>query len=144
MPTRRVATKEPLKTEIAAWERQHNASDASIKWMFWPRPKRLLTRHLGSTAAMLAGSLVEGGQPTSFAAPPPERWRGGIFAVLEPRGLGGLQWTMLYMWPAWGLIKRVCTRSWPWLRVDLPFRGRIDRDLSFSQLAVVANWLFDR
>jgi transposase len=31
---RRIATKEQLVAEIAAWQRQRNASDACIKWMF--------------------------------------------------------------------------------------------------------------
>ena len=31
---RRIATKEQLKSEIAAWQRQRNASGARIKWMF--------------------------------------------------------------------------------------------------------------
>ena len=31
---RRIATKERLVSEIAAWERQRNASGARIKWMF--------------------------------------------------------------------------------------------------------------
>jgi hypothetical protein len=31
---RRIATREPLESEIAAWERQRNASRARIKWMF--------------------------------------------------------------------------------------------------------------
>src|SRR4030095_17018579 len=31
---RRIDTKEQLKSEIAAWERQRNASGARIKWMF--------------------------------------------------------------------------------------------------------------
>jgi transposase len=31
---RRIATKEELKSEIAAWQRQRNASGARIKWMF--------------------------------------------------------------------------------------------------------------
>ncbi len=31
---RRIATREQLETEIAAWERQRNASRARIKWMF--------------------------------------------------------------------------------------------------------------
>jgi hypothetical protein len=31
---RRIATQEKLVSEIAAWERQRNASGASIKWMF--------------------------------------------------------------------------------------------------------------
>jgi hypothetical protein len=31
---RRIATREQLETEIAAWQRQRNASGARIKWMF--------------------------------------------------------------------------------------------------------------
>jgi hypothetical protein len=31
---RRIDTKEQLKSEVAAWERQRNASVARIKWMF--------------------------------------------------------------------------------------------------------------
>ena len=31
---RRIATPEQLVSEIAAWERQRNASGARIKWMF--------------------------------------------------------------------------------------------------------------
>jgi hypothetical protein len=31
---RRIATKEELKSEVAAWQRQRNASGARIKWMF--------------------------------------------------------------------------------------------------------------
>ena len=31
---RRIATKERLVSEIAAWEQQRNASQARIKWMF--------------------------------------------------------------------------------------------------------------
>ena len=31
---RRIATQECLVSEIAAWERQRNASGARIKWMF--------------------------------------------------------------------------------------------------------------
>jgi hypothetical protein len=31
---RRIATKGQLKSEIAAWQRQRNASGARIKWMF--------------------------------------------------------------------------------------------------------------
>jgi hypothetical protein len=31
---RRIGTKEQLKSEIAAWERQRNVSGARIKWMF--------------------------------------------------------------------------------------------------------------
>jgi hypothetical protein len=31
---RRIDTKEQLESEIAAWERQRNASGARIKWMF--------------------------------------------------------------------------------------------------------------
>jgi hypothetical protein len=31
---RRIATRQRLVTEIAAWERQRNASRARIKWMF--------------------------------------------------------------------------------------------------------------
>jgi len=31
---RRIATKEELVSEIAAWERQRNASGARITWMF--------------------------------------------------------------------------------------------------------------
>jgi hypothetical protein len=31
---RRIATQERLISEIAAWERQRNASGARIKWMF--------------------------------------------------------------------------------------------------------------
>jgi hypothetical protein len=31
---RHIATKEELKSEIAAWQRQRNASGARIKWMF--------------------------------------------------------------------------------------------------------------
>jgi hypothetical protein len=31
---RRIATREQLVSEIAAWERQRNASGARIKWMF--------------------------------------------------------------------------------------------------------------
>jgi hypothetical protein len=31
---RRIASQAQLVTEIAAWERQHNASGARIKWMF--------------------------------------------------------------------------------------------------------------
>ena len=31
---RRIATQERLVSEIAAWERQRNASAAQIKWMF--------------------------------------------------------------------------------------------------------------
>ena len=35
---RRIATKEQLKSEIAAWQRQRNASGARIKWMFTTEP----------------------------------------------------------------------------------------------------------
>jgi hypothetical protein len=31
---RRIATQERLVSEIAAWERQRNASGARVKWMF--------------------------------------------------------------------------------------------------------------
>jgi hypothetical protein len=31
---RRIATQEELVSEIAAWERQRNASRARVKWMF--------------------------------------------------------------------------------------------------------------
>jgi hypothetical protein len=31
---RRIATREQLESQIAAWERQRNASRARIKWMF--------------------------------------------------------------------------------------------------------------
>ncbi len=31
---RRIATKEQLTSDIAAWQQQRNASDARIKWMF--------------------------------------------------------------------------------------------------------------
>jgi transposase len=42
---RRIATREQLESEIAAWERQRNASNARIKWMFTAEKARAKLGH---------------------------------------------------------------------------------------------------
>jgi hypothetical protein len=42
---RRIATREQLETEIAAWQRQRNASGARIKWMFTTTKARAKMGH---------------------------------------------------------------------------------------------------
>jgi hypothetical protein len=42
---RRIATREQLVTEIAAWERQRNATGARIKWMFTTEKARAKMGH---------------------------------------------------------------------------------------------------
>ena len=42
---RRIATREQLETEIAAWQRQRNDSGARIKWMFTTAKARAKMGH---------------------------------------------------------------------------------------------------
>jgi hypothetical protein len=42
---RRIATREQLETEIAAWQRQRNASAARVKWMFTTATARAKMGH---------------------------------------------------------------------------------------------------
>jgi hypothetical protein len=45
---RRIATREQLVSEIAAWQRQRNASGTRIKWMFTTE-KALYPEPVGAT-----------------------------------------------------------------------------------------------
>jgi hypothetical protein len=70
-----------LKTEIAAWERQHGASETRITWMFTTEMGRrvmsAVQRYLvpfcswrgsGLACRNAGDTVVEGAQPTSFGA----------------------------------------------------------------------------
>jgi hypothetical protein len=56
---RRIATQEQLVSEIAAWERQRNASGARIKWMFTIELPRL-TKGWRTTQVDALGALSSG------------------------------------------------------------------------------------
>ena len=80
---RRIATRERLVAEIAAWERQRNASGARIKWMFttakarakmgraYPEPAALREPQINHCAAILVGCALFG----SEAVPTRQLWK---------------------------------------------------------------------
>jgi len=56
---RRIATQEQLVSEVAAWERQRNASRARIKWMFTNKARAKMGRAYPDPAAVRQSQTKE-------------------------------------------------------------------------------------